>query len=558
MKKHIILTLLLSLAPFLNIVSKEKKEISPTKKQAQKAQESTEKTVAKKIKSITKAQKKATQKTKTATKTQKEATTKKIDKKTISKTKNKKKKKKETKSFDDVIFDWSGTFAEVLQIVGEKHYKVAKPKNCMIKAINSFLNCLDPHSSFLDPKTYKAILETTSGQFYGIGIVIGNTRSPKEKFLGVINTIPGGPADKAGVKAEDKIIEIDGKKLEGMTTEEATAKLRGERNTKVGIKVIREKIKEPLGFEITRDVIKEQSSLAFYIKNHNIFYVSLTTFSKNSAKQIREILKRSTKKQYKGIILDLRNNSGGLLRSVINIAGIFLDKGSLVATTKNKHDKVIAAYKTTQKPVANVKIPIFVLVNNYTASASEILAGCLKMHSQELSEQSKKKPQKRLMVFIVGTNTFGKGSVQEVIPIGNCAIKLTTSLYFLPNDKTIQGTGITPDFIIPKLFPPPQKVVWFMKNYGREKSLKHSIKPNGAKEDKKDKKSEKKPKTWAERIKKALSTDNQFFETIQLINALYVAKKKCRRKISTRQKAIEYLQSIFALDGKIELEQVKI
>lgn len=409
---------------------------------------------------------------------------------------------------------------------------------------------------------FKAILETTNGQFFGIGIVIGNTRSQKDKFLGVINTIPGGPADKAGVKAEDNIIEIDGKKLEGMTTEEATAKLRGERNTKVTVKVIREKVKAPLSFEIVRDVIKEQSSLAFYIKNHNIFYVSLTTFSKNSAKQIRKILKRSTKQSYKGIILDLRNNSGGLLRSVINIAGLFLNKGSLVAVTKDKHDKKIAQYKTTQKPVANVKIPIFILVNNYTASAAEILAGCLKIQSQKLSEKSKKKPQKRLMVFIVGTSTFGKGSVQEVIPISNnCAIKLTTSLYFLPDDKTIQGTGIKPDFIIPKLFPPPQKVVWFMENYGREKSLKHSIKPNDANKketDKKDKKSDKKAKTWAERIKAALSMDNQFSETIQLINALYVAKKKCHKKINNRQKAIEYLQSIFALNGKIELEQVKI
>jgi len=464
-------------------------------------------------------------------------------------------------NFDDIVFDWSGTFAEVLRTSGDKHYKIANPQECIIKSINTFLNCLDPHSSFLDPKTYKAILEMTSGQFFGIGIVIDNTRSSKDKHLNVINTIPNGPAEKAGVKQYDKIIEIDGKKLEGMTTEEATTKLRGEKGTKVAIKVLRENKKAPLPFEITRDVVKAQSSIAFYLKEHDIYYVSLSTFSNNAVKQIRDILEKATKKSYKGLILDLRNNSGGLLNAVIDIAGLFLDKGSSVVITKDKHDKTMAEYKTTINPVANVDIPIFILVNNYTASASEILAGCLKVHSNDLSKKSKN-GQKKLFTFIVGSKTFGKGSVQEVIPISNdCAIKLTTSLYFLPDDTTIQGKGIIPDFPIERLFPPPEKLVWFTKHYGREKTLKHSIKTNGTKNKKnknepKDK--DKKTETWTERLKKSLEKDNQFIETIRLINVFNMVKQANPSAINTREKAVAYLKNLFALNGSLDMVEFKI
>jgi len=465
------------------------------------------------------------------------------------------------KSFDDVVFDWTGTLAEVLRISGEKHYKINDPKECMIKSINSFLNNLDPHSSFLDPKTYKAILEATVGQFFGIGIVIDNTRSSKDKFLTVINTIPNGPSEKAGLKAYDKIIEIEGKKLEGMTTEEATAKLRGPRNTKVTIKVLRENKKAPLEFIITRDVIKAQTSLAFYLKEHDVYYISLATFSANAAKQIQAILEKSVQKPYKGLIIDLRNNSGGLLNSVIEIAGLFLPKGSLVVTTKDKNNQVKAEYKTSNNPVANINIPIFILVNNYTASASEILAGCLKMHSQTLSKANKTGVNK-LMVFVAGTKTFGKGSVQEVIPISNnCAIKLTTSLYFLPDGTTIQGTGIEPDFVIEKLFPPPKKVTWFLEHYGREQAFKHSIKPEDKKNkinpDKKNKKDEK-TKSWAKRIQENLEKDNQFKETLQIINIFNLVKNITPKKVNTQDKAIAFLNNIFALKGQLQMQEVKI
>ena len=231
------------------------------------------------------------------------------------------------------------------------------------QAINGFLSTLDPHSSFLDPKTYRAIMETTSGEFFGIGIVIDATRKPKDRFLMVIDVIPDGPSEKAGLLPYDKIIEIDGKNLEGMTTEEATSKLRGEKGTSVHIKVLRDKKPEPLPFDITRGVVKEQTSLAFYLKDHDIYYISLTSFTSNAVLQIEKLLKKSTHDRYRALVLDLRNNSGGLLSAAIDIAGLFLEQGSLVVSTKDKTDKETARYATKRTPVANNGLPIFILTN---------------------------------------------------------------------------------------------------------------------------------------------------------------------------------------------------
>lgn len=472
--------------------------------------------------------------------------------------------------FDETIYNWSRTFAEALHISGEKHYKVQDPQECMVQAIDAYLNCLDPHSSFLDPKTYKKIMESTSGEFFGVGIVIDNTRSAKDKHLTIINTIPGGPSEKAGVQSQDKIVEIDGKQLEGMSTEEATALLKGERNTKVKVKILREGHPDLITFTITRDVVKEQSSLCFYLPKQNIYYLSLTTFAENSHKQLAKLIKESAKKEYKGLVLDLRNNSGGLLVSAVDICGLFIDKGSLVVETKGKDDQEIEEYKTTTDPIANSTLPIVILINNYTASAGEILCGCLKIYSEKLAQEAARKnePQKKLMVFLVGTKTFGKGSVQEIIPASNnCAFKLTTALYYLPDGNTIQGKGIEPDFTIERSFPPPERVVWFTQHHGRERTLKGTIK---AHKESKDNQENDKPdtpnnnsdddmhKTWAERMHNALNQDNQFKSAISLINLLDTAKNSIPESVSNRIKAVNFLQQNYIDDEKLEMEEVSI
>ena len=479
---------------------------------------------------------------------------------------------KEEEPFESVMYNKSRTFAEVLQLTNKKHYKVSNAEDAMDKAIDTFLNTLDPHSGYLNEKTYRSMMESTSGEFFGIGIVIDNTRKPKDKFLTIVDTIPDGPSDKEGIKPLDKIIEIDGQPLEGMSTEEATSKLKGARNTKVHVKILREKEKDLLSFDITRDVIKEQNSLSFFIKSHGIHYLSLNMFTENAVKQIEDLLKKARANNYKGLILDLRNNSGGLLNAAIDIAGLFLDKDSLVVTTKNKHGVVTGRYNTTRAPINDSSVPIFILINNYTASAAEILAGALKIHSKKHAQSlGKNQPQKKQMVFLVGTQTFGKGSVQEVIPVSNnSAIKLTTQLYYLPDGTTIQGLGIEPDFIIDRCTPPTEQTQWFTKYYGREGALNNSIKTDAAAaQEEKEKDKEKKNKKpvdaetsaknrWFERAKEMLQTDNQLRETISLINLFQTFQKTCPLEVCTINKAIEFMKQNHITNDQLEIEEVKL
>lgn len=463
-------------------------------------------------------------------------------------------------SFEESMYHWSRIFAEIMHLTHQKHYKADNLENAMVQALNNFLVCLDPHSSFLDKKTYQSIIEATSGEFFGVGIILDGTRQPKEKYLLIIDTISQGPADTAGVKSLDKIIEIDGQPIEGLSTEEAMAKLRGERTTKVHIKVLREGQPDLLSFDITRDAIKEQSSACFYLPDQNIYYLSLTTFSENSIKQIQALLEKSKHKKAKALILDLRNNSGGLLTSAIDIAGLFLKKGSIVVTTKNKEHKVTETYKTTREPVADMNLPIFILINGYTASSAEILAGSLKQHSEASANKGEKRAQVPL-VFIVGSTSFGKGSVQEVIPVSNnCAVKMTTSLYYLFGDISIQGVGIDPDFKIERQFPATEQISWFTKFYGKESALANYIKLDNSPSNQKSEKESKqeKEKTWAERTKKLLNEDNQVRGTITLINIFHHARSHTPTLVQTRKKAIEYLSTLYITNKDLTFVEVTI
>lgn len=483
----------------------------------------------------------------------------------------------DTKPYDETIFEMFRTFSQITQLVDEKHYHVDNARDSMMKAMDGFVSNLDKHSAFLDPDTYRSMMESTSGELIGIGVKIDNTRKAKDKFLTIVETIPNGPADKAGIEAMDKIMEIEGKPLEGMSTEEAIAKLKGERNSQVNVKVLRDKEKELLSFSITRDIVENESSLSFHIKDHDIYYISLSSFSANTLSQMEKLLKEASKKNYKGIILDLRNNSGGLLNSVVDIAGLFMDKGSLVVTTKDKNNKEKERYVTTREPIANSTVPIFILINNFTASAAEILAGCLKIHSSSAAAKTAKDRssldkardrQYKSLIFIVGTQSYGKGSVQEVIPLDNYAIKLTTSLYFLPNDTTVQGVGIQPDFVVERAFPPTEQMQWFTKYYGREDGIGNYIKPNGPaksheikasaeKQTSQPKDSKDKKNSWIKRAQSMVNTDNQIRETISLINLYDTFKKTCPDQVCNRNKAVDFLKKHHLTNETIEIEAMK-
>ena len=383
-------------------------------------------------------------------------------------------------------------------------------------------------------------------------------RKTKDKHLTIVDTIPEGPADTVGIQPMDKIVEINGELLEGLSTEKIISKLKGERHTVVKVKVMRENSPDLLSFDITRDIVKEQHSLSFHIKSHNISYISLSMFTDAAVKQIEALLKKSQEQNHKGLILDLRNNSGGLLTAAVDIAGLFLKKGSLVTLTKDKNAQETDRYITKRNPVIKSKLPIFVLINNYTASAGEILAGCLKIHSDLTND---------FLVFLVGTKTFGKGSVQEVIPISNnCALKITTCLYFLPDDTTIQGTGIEPDFIVERTTPPTEQIQWFTKNFGREETLDNYIKvtPNGIplpkeKNEKNETIAKKKDGSRRfDRAKEMLQKDNQLRDCISLINTLGTAQKYTADLVKTRADALLYLKQNHISNDELEIEEVKI
>ncbi len=458
-------------------------------------------------------------------------------------------------SFDEIIFNWSRTLAQTMDLAHKKHYKIMDVKESMIKAIDGFVSTLDAHSALLDPKTYKEMLEMTSGEFFGIGVVIDNMRKKKDKYLTIVDTIPDGPADKAGILPMDKIVEVNDQVLEGMATEKIIAMIKGERHSTVTIKVLREGSPDMLSFDVVRDVVKEQHSLSFYIKHHNIAYISLSMFTDLAVKQISDLIKKAQHDHTKGIILDLRNNSGGLLTAAIDIVGLFLKKGSLVAITKDKNNQETERYTTNREPLANPSLPIFVLINNFTASAAEILAGTLKIHA--ITDNN--------LVFLVGTKTFGKGSVQEVIPIGNdCALKITTHLYFLPDNTTIQGIGIEPDFVVERTTPPTEQILWFTKHYGREEALDNYIKiENSTNVDKKDKTKENVGKEKnnksrrQDRAQEMLQKDNQLRDCITLINILHTAQQHMPQLVKTRSQAYHYLKQNYVGSEALEIEEIK-
>ena len=469
------------------------------------------------------------------------------------------------------IYQWLRTVSEVVSIVEKKAFRQVDFSDFIQESLKAAVPHVDAHSAFFSRSSYKDTIESTSGEFSGIGVSI-ISKAPEDDTLTIIEVIQGGPAEKAGLKGGDKIIEVNGDKLRGLATDEVINKMKGKVKTDVKVKIIRDK--KPLEFKVVRDIIKDQSSQCYYFKDQNIYYISLKIFAENSAKQISELLKKANEGKCKGIIIDLRRNPGGILDTAVEMAGLFLPKKSLVVTTKDRDKHTVAEYHTKRDPVLKTDVPVFILIDNFTASASEILAGALKYYSEQ---NNTKKNQKKLMVFLVGTPTFGKGSVQEVIPISNgCALKLTTMLYYLPNQQSIQATGIKPDFLIKPKIIPSDEIKWINELYGKETSLKHHITvkevdENNGKKDIKDEKSMKKEKdssnkesnkeesekSWEEKHKEAINQDSAIQTSINMISLLNLAKKCEPKKVETHQKAIGFLKQNCLTDEMVDIEKVR-
>ncbi|MCK4265578.1 S41 family peptidase [Candidatus Babeliales bacterium] len=446
-------------------------------------------------------------------------------------------------------------FAEVLDLVERKGFK--KPgsfrefiEGGLVAAVPS----VDAHSAFFPKQSYDQTKESTSGKFPGIGITIVSKPADSDELV-ITDVIEGGPAHKAGLQSGDKIIKINDDQLRGLSSDEVIAKLRGKINSIVLLKVIRDK--KLLEFDVKREMIKNQVTTSYFFENQNIHYVGLRLFTENAAKCVADVLKK-VDKGCKGIILDLRRNGGGILESVVETAGLFLKKNSLVVSTKNRDGKTVSEYNTTADPLFNSNIPIFMLIDNFTASAAEILAGCLKHYSSQAT-----KDHKNLMVFLLGSPTFGKGSVQEVIPISNgCALKLTTMLYYLPGDISIQASGIQPDFNISPRIVPENELKILKELSGTESSLKHHIKREEALKNTghpfipaQINASTEKEESWDEKFKKRVLKDFQVQKAASMISLIHMAKKHTPNKINTREKAISFLKKSLLSDDTLEIKK---
>ncbi len=339
-------------------------------------------------------------------------------------------------------------FAAVYGLIKADYFEPVEGKKLIENAINGMVNNLDPHSEYLDKKAFKEFKESTSGQFVGVGIEI----TAEDGLVKVVSPIEGSPAARAGIQAGDLITRIDNTAVKGLTLNEAVKLMRGKPGTKVVLTVLRKSENRTLTFDITRELIQVHS-VRGKIVAPGYAWIRITQFQQdtlsNFVQKLDELYKQDPK--MKGIVLDLRNDPGGLLEAAVGVASVFLPDNAVIVSTKGQMPEANASYRNTPSdylsragdnpldklPPGIKSVPLVVLVNGGSASASEIVTGALQDYKRAV---------------VMGTLTFGKGSVQTVLPLGpDTALKLTTARYYTPNGQSIQGKGITPNYLVDPL-----------------------------------------------------------------------------------------------------------
>lgn len=401
--------------------------------------------------------------------------------------------KKEVKKEDDATtYQMLDLFGEVLERTKNSYVEEVSDKKLIEAAINGMLMSLDPHSSFLDEQSFKNMTEQTKGKFGGLGIEV----TTDSGLVKVISPIDDTPAFKAGIKAGDYITDIDGETVIGLSLSEAVEKMRGTPGTKVKLS-IRRVNEKPIEVTLKREEIKIQS-VKSEIFSKDVLYVRITSFNEETDKMLEKAIndaKKSLKNDLKGLVLDVRNNPGGLLDQAVNVSDMFIEQGEIVSTrSRNESDTI----KYMAKDNDIIKgLPIVVLINGGSASASEIVAGALQDHKRAI---------------VIGEKSFGKGSVQTVMPLSaTTAMRITTSRYYTPSGRSIQAKGIEPDVEV-KL----AKLEVFDNtgmNYS-EANLKNALK-NDTDKSKKDKEKEKDDTA-------TLAQDYQLLRAVDLVRSLSI------------------------------------
>jgi carboxyl-terminal processing protease len=393
-------------------------------------------------------------------------------------------------------------FTQILNVIETQYVDEVNTTDLVDKALKGMLNNLDAHSTFMDAKAYKDLNVQTKGEFGGLGISIGM----KDGALTVIAPIDGTPAHKAGVLAGDIILKIDDKATISMDIDESVKLMRGKPGTDVMLTIIRKKEAKPLQVKITRDIIKIQSVYAKTVEN-NLLYLHVTSFDQKVVEDVKKAIKEH--KDTQGIILDLRNNPGGLLDQAVGLVDLFIEEGVIVSQ-KGRAAIENIEYKATKKNSDTIT-PIVVLVNGGSASASEIVSGALQDFKRAI---------------IVGEKTFGKGSVQVVMPVGGEeAVKLTVARYYLPSGRTIQAEGVTPDITVHlgKIEYIDDPVL--LKEKELQKHLTNELeKINGDKKQENKKQLDESKENNATEVDDSIITEAHLYEDMQLKSAVDILK----------------------------------
>lgn len=386
-------------------------------------------------------------------------------------------------------------FSQVLDLVEQLYVKDVKQGELINGALKGMLQGLDPHSTFMNATEYKEMQENTSGEFFGVGIEI----SLENGMVVVVTPIEDTPAFRAGLQSGDVILSIDGKATQELSLQEVVSRIRGPRGTEVKLTILHKNAKEPQTVAIVRDAIPLISVKSKKLED-GFYWVRLTRFSERTTEELKEAIKAAEKESkatggLKGIVLDLRNNPGGLLDQAVSVSDIFLQKGSIVSI-KGRREETERVYMAKAQS-GDIRVPLVVLINAGSASASEIVAGALR-------------DQKRAL--ILGERSFGKGSVQNIIPLSDGAgVKLTVALYYTPNGSSIQAEGIVPDLEV--AFEPPKEEKDDRRFLLREKDLNRHL------ENAKDK-NKRQGKDAATEVKEQLARDNQLRMALQMVKSL--------------------------------------